>query len=461
MLALVAALAAAMPCACQARPAIGRKVIVLGLDGLDYDLTRQMIDERPLAGVREAGRLGRLRAARDDDPAAEPRRLVELHHRSRPGRPRHLRLHPSRSEDDAAVSVHDAHRGRVAHDRAGALAAAAFERHGSNCCASGQPFWERARGARRADHDHPHAGELSASGSRHARAERHGHARHPRHVRHVRRSTPPSRSRLPVRRCLAACVHPVKRARRRGAGARSTVLTIRFFAHPEKVQAEFTAQLDGANRHVKIVVGTEERLLAVGEWSDWVPVSFPLAPTQSLQRRGAVFSQGPRSVLRALCQSRSTSIRSIRRCPCRTRAYAAELAEATGRFYTQGMPEDTKGLKTGVLTDAEFLAQARIAGEENLRQYDYVLDQFTDGLLFYYFGNVDQVSHMMWRARDPRASRVQRRHGTARTRASIEELYQRSRCHRQRDAGATRAGRPAGGDVGSRLHVVAPGVPLE
>ena len=26
---------------------------------------------------------------------------------------------------------------------------------------------------------------------------------------------------------------------------------------------------------------------------------------------------------------------------------------------------------------------------------------FTDGLLFYYFGNVDQIAHMMWRARDP------------------------------------------------------------
>ena len=30
-----------------------------------------------------------------------------------------------------------------------------------------------------------------------------------------------------------------------------------------------------------------------------------------------------------------------------------------------------------------------------------MLDRFTGGLLFYYFGNVDQVSHMMWRARDP------------------------------------------------------------
>src|SRR5688572_10742215 len=80
--------------------------------------------------------------------------------------------------------------------------------------------------------------------------------------------------------------------------------------------------------------------------------------------------------------------------------YAAELASATGRFYTQGMPEDTKGLRQGVLTREEFLTQARLAGDENRVQYRYVLDRFRDGLLFYYFGNVDQIAHMMWRARD-------------------------------------------------------------
>jgi predicted AlkP superfamily phosphohydrolase/phosphomutase len=65
------------------------------------------------------------------------------------------------------------------------------------------------------------------------------------------------------------------------------------------------------------------------------------------------------------------------------------------------MPEDTKSLKTEVLNAAEFLEQARIAGDENKKQYRYVLNRFNGGLLFYYFGNVDQVSHMMWRPRDP------------------------------------------------------------
>jgi predicted AlkP superfamily phosphohydrolase/phosphomutase len=51
-----------------------------------------------------------------------------------------------------------------------------------------------------------------------------------------------------------------------------------------------------------------------------------------------------------------------------------------------------------------------------------VLDRFAGGLLFYYFGNVDQVSHMMWRARDPRHPA----YDAARDRVhekTIEELY--------------------------------------
>ena len=81
--------------------------------------------------------------------------------------------------------------------------------------------------------------------------------------------------------------------------------------------------------------------------------------------------------------------------------YAAELAKTMGRFYTQGMPEDTKSLQSGVLTTDEFLAQARIAGREFADQFPYVLSQFRSGLLFYYLGNVDQVSHVMWKVLDP------------------------------------------------------------
>jgi predicted AlkP superfamily phosphohydrolase/phosphomutase len=169
----------------------------------------------------------------------------------------------------------------------------------------------------------------------------------------------------------------------------------------EKVTAEFSAFPDRTNGFAKIVVGAEQRLLRVGEWSDWIPVQFGLAPTQSLPGEVRFFLKGLDPFFELYASPVNIDPLSPAMPVSTPPAYAAELAAATGRFYTQGMPEDTKGLKTGVLTDAEFLAQAKIAGDENRTQFKYVLDRFDDGFLFYYFGNVDQVAHMMWRARDP------------------------------------------------------------
>ncbi|MGH9163704.1 MAG: alkaline phosphatase family protein [Vicinamibacteraceae bacterium] len=174
-----------------------------------------------------------------------------------------------------------------------------------------------------------------------------------------------------------------------------------FLRRPAKVQAPFTAYIDAARKYVKLVVSREERLLRVGEWSDWVPIEFALVPSQRLHAEARFY-------LKQLDPDFKLYVSPLNLDPLAPAlpissppTYAGDLARATGRFYTQGMPEDTKSLKTGMLSVSEFLTQARIAGEENAQQYHYVLDRFDDGFLFYYFGNVDQVSHMMWRSMDP------------------------------------------------------------
>jgi predicted AlkP superfamily phosphohydrolase/phosphomutase len=174
-----------------------------------------------------------------------------------------------------------------------------------------------------------------------------------------------------------------------------------FLVEAQKARAEFTAYVDSTKHYVKIVAGDEERLLKVGEWSDWVPVVLPLAAYQKLHAEVRFYLKqlDPYFELYASPLNIDPLDAAL---PISTPVkYAAELAGATGRFYTQGMPEDTKSLKTGVFTRDEFLAQAKIAGDENIRQFRYVLDRFEDGLLFYYFGNGDQVSHMLWRTMDP------------------------------------------------------------
>ena len=174
-----------------------------------------------------------------------------------------------------------------------------------------------------------------------------------------------------------------------------------FLADAPKISADFTVFVDEEEPAAKIVVGSEERILKVGEWTDWVPISLDLVPTQSVPVIARFYLKSVRPDFGLYVTPLNLDPRSPAMPISHPGSYAAELAAATGPFYTQGMPEDTKAFKAGVFTAAEFERQAQIAGDEVLRQYAYVLDRFQGGLLFYYFGNGDQVSHMLWRAMDP------------------------------------------------------------
>ena len=174
-----------------------------------------------------------------------------------------------------------------------------------------------------------------------------------------------------------------------------------FLVEHEKLTSEFTVYLDPVDSVIQIVAGDQELMLEEGEFSDWVPVEFPMIPTQSLTGMTLFYLRSVRPDFE-LYASPVNFDPIAPAAPISTPDdYAAELAAATGRFYTQGMPEDTAVVKGGVFTVDEFLAQAEIAGREIREQYAYVLEQFDEGLLFYYTGNVDQISHVMWKTLDP------------------------------------------------------------
>jgi len=169
----------------------------------------------------------------------------------------------------------------------------------------------------------------------------------------------------------------------------------------EKIRIPLTAYIDSRNQYVKLVVGDEVRVLRVGEWSDWVRVEMKMLPLVTLAGECRFY-------VKQLYPSFEMYASPVNIDPLRPAlpistpsGYASELARATGRYYTQGMPEETKALKSGVLSTPEFLEQARLTREENIRQLTYVLNRFDTGLLFYYFGHIDQVSHMLWRSMDP------------------------------------------------------------
>jgi predicted AlkP superfamily phosphohydrolase/phosphomutase len=180
-----------------------------------------------------------------------------------------------------------------------------------------------------------------------------------------------------------------------------------FLREKEKTAADFEVHLDPEEAVAKLVVGDEERVLRVGEWSDWVPVELELGKC-ALITGSTKLPAMARFYLQAVTPEFKLYVSPLQLDPLQSvlpishpPEYAEELAKATGRFYTQGMPEDTK-VYTGEIFDRdEFLAQAKLSRDEMLAQYRHVLGEFRGGLLFYYMGTADQVSHVMWDTLDP------------------------------------------------------------
>ena len=164
----------------------------------------------------------------------------------------------------------------------------------------------------------------------------------------------------------------------------------------------FTVWLDAVEPAAKFDVQGNEFILAEGEWSDWIPLEFELIPyMQSVRGMSRFYLKRVRPEFE-LYVSPVNLDPAAPALPLSTpEGYSAELAEAVGRFHTLGIAEDTKALTAGVLTDGEYLSQARTVFDEQLRVFEYEMARFESGLLFAYFSGLDQNAHMFWRAMDP------------------------------------------------------------
>ena len=159
---------------------------------------------------------------------------------------------------------------------------------------------------------------------------------------------------------------------------------------------DFEVLVDPEAPAAKIVIQDAEVILNEGEWSDWVGVEFEAVP----------FVAGVGAAARFYLQEVRPDFRlyvtplqidpSNPALPLSTPAdWAGELSAALDRFYTQELPEDTDAYLDGVFTAREFWEQARFVYGEQRRALDHALAGFDEGFLFFYFSSVDQGSHML------------------------------------------------------------------
>lgn len=192
-----------------------------------------------------------------------------------------------------------------------------------------------------------------------------------------------------------------------------------------KATVDFAAYVDPERPVAKIVVQGQEMLLKEGEWSDWARVTFEMMPV--VGKAAGVC----RFYLKEVHPHFRLYVTPIQIDPADPalplsypEGYAREICQQVGYYYTQGIAEDTKALSSEVLEDEEYLAQCETVVAERMQTLAYELERFHEGLLFYYFYTTDAHGHMFWRARDPAhlmySPEVARRYGTL-----LERLYAR------------------------------------
>ena len=171
-------------------------------------------------------------------------------------------------------------------------------------------------------------------------------------------------------------------------------------AHPSVDRADGIRRSSTANA-ARLVISNNDFMLKAGEWSEWMPIEFEMIPSQVLPAIGRFY-------LRSVAPEFELYVTPLNIDPTSPAMpittpddYGNHLCKCTGYFYTQGMPEDTGAVVEDLLTMDEFLAQADLAGEENITQYEHILSEFEHGFLFHYFGNTDLVGHIVWRSMDP------------------------------------------------------------
>ncbi len=167
--------------------------------------------------------------------------------------------------------------------------------------------------------------------------------------------------------------------------------------------AEFDLYVDREHGLAKVALGGSQVLLRPGEWSDWITVSFELIPhVKSVSGICRLYLMQVAPYVKLYITPVNIDPRDPALPISAPEGFGGELARKFGLFYTQGFPHDVKALRHGIFSDEEYLQQSGICFDEERRMWEAALNELDRGLLFYYFATSDRTQHMFWRTMDPR-----------------------------------------------------------
>jgi predicted AlkP superfamily phosphohydrolase/phosphomutase len=169
----------------------------------------------------------------------------------------------------------------------------------------------------------------------------------------------------------------------------------------EPVKLEFEVHRDRSSNAALLEVQGQKILLKPGQWSRWTKLDFALSTPALLPTTHV--SGICRFYLQEVAPNFRLYVSPINIDPSAPAVQVSEppefiedVAKQLGLFYTTGFQEDHKARTNGVFADDEFARQANLVLEERLALFEYAIDHYDDGLLFFYFSSSDLQSHIFW-----------------------------------------------------------------
>jgi predicted AlkP superfamily phosphohydrolase/phosphomutase len=180
-----------------------------------------------------------------------------------------------------------------------------------------------------------------------------------------------------------------------------------FLKQPRPVSVEFLVHRDRQSNAALVEVQDQRILLEAGQWSRWTKLSFQMSTPAFVPDQYA--SGICRFYLQEVAPNFRLYVSPINIDPSDPAVVMSEppsfIEDVSGRlglFGTTGFQEDHKARSNGIFVDDEFAKQANHVLEERLALFDYAVDDYDDGLLFFYFSSSDLQSHMFWWDSDER-----------------------------------------------------------
>jgi predicted AlkP superfamily phosphohydrolase/phosphomutase len=197
---------------------------------------------------------------------------------------------------------------------------------------------------------------------------------------------------------------------------------------PEMVKCDLAIHRDRQANAAVIEVEGKRIVLKPGQWSRWTPLRFKLntpwfLPSKTVQGICRFYLQEVAPKFRLYVSPINIDPAAPAVPISEPNSFVEDVSRKLGSFYTTGFQEDHQARRNGVFDDDEYLKQATMVLEERLALLEYALENYDDGLLFFYFSSSDLQSHMFWwSGDDPHPSRPPEQ--AAKCFGHIRRLYQ-------------------------------------